>query len=129
MAPTGTISITPLLKRLWPNPAEENVTASEIALAISHIFTDQLSSVQTGALLTALHFTGWDRKADVIAACAQAMRDAAWSVDTDALKEVVKRRGRREGGYLGGLVGALNRLPGCLERHGRRSFMGSNAVS
>ncbi|KAI9864877.1 MAG: anthranilate phosphoribosyltransferase [Trichoglossum hirsutum] len=99
----GKISITPLLKRLWPNPAQENVTASEIALAISHIFTDQLSSVQTGALLTALHFTGWDRKADVIAECAQAMRDAAWSVDTDTLREVVKRRGRREGTYLGGL--------------------------
>ncbi|KAI9782689.1 MAG: anthranilate phosphoribosyltransferase [Geoglossum umbratile] len=97
------ISITPLLRRLWPNPAEANVTASEIALAISHIFTDQLSSVQTGALLTALHFTGWDRKADVIAECAQAMRDAAWCVDVDALRDVVKRRGRREGSYGGGL--------------------------
>ncbi|KAH0544949.1 hypothetical protein FGG08_000875 [Glutinoglossum americanum] len=103
MTEVGKISITPLLKRLWPNPAEANVTASEIALAISHIFTDQLSPVQTGALLTALHFTGWDRKADVIAECAQSMRDAAWSVDTDALREVVKRKGRREGSYLGGL--------------------------
>ncbi|KAI9768368.1 MAG: anthranilate phosphoribosyltransferase [Geoglossum simile] len=97
------ISITPLLRRLWPNPGETNVTADEIALAISHIFTDQLSSVQTGALLTALHFTGWDRKADVIAACAQSMRDAAWSVDEDALREVVKERGRKEGSYRGGL--------------------------
>ncbi|KAI9778812.1 MAG: anthranilate phosphoribosyltransferase [Geoglossum umbratile] len=103
MAQPTKISITPLLRRLWPNPAEANVTASEIALAISHIFIDQLSSVQTGALLTALHFTGWDRKADVIAECAQAMRDAAWCVDVDSLRDVIKRRGRREGSYGGGL--------------------------
>ncbi|KAI9777401.1 MAG: anthranilate phosphoribosyltransferase [Geoglossum umbratile] len=108
MAQPTKISITPLLRRLWPNPAEANVTASEIALAISHIFTDQLSSVQTGALLTALHFTGWDRKADVIAECAQAMRDAAWCVDVDSLRDVVKRLGRREGSYGGGLVSGLN---------------------
>src|SRR5579862_5902088 len=110
MAQPTKISITPLLRRLWPNPAEANVTASEIALAISHIFTDQLSSVQTGALLTALHFTGWDRKADVIAACAEAMRDAAWSVDENALRDVVKRQGRKEGGYRGGLVSSPNWL-------------------
>jgi anthranilate phosphoribosyltransferase len=36
------ISITPLLARLWPSPEETNVTAEEIALAISHIFTNQL---------------------------------------------------------------------------------------
>jgi anthranilate phosphoribosyltransferase len=115
MAQHTKISITPLLRRLWPNPAEANVTASEIALAISHIFTDQLSSVQTGALLTALHFTGWDRKADIIAACAQAMRDAAWSVDEDALRDTVKRRGRKEGSYRGGLVSSLNCLLRRLE--------------
>jgi anthranilate phosphoribosyltransferase len=98
------ISITPLLKRLWPSPGENNVTASEVALAISHIFTDQLSPVQTGALLTCLHFTGWDRRADVIAKCAEAMRDAASQVDREQLAEVVRTRGRTEGDYHGGLV-------------------------
>lgn len=98
------ISITPLLKRLWPSPGENKVTAEEIALAISHIFTDQLSPVQTGALLTCLHFTGWDRRADVIAKCAEAMRDAASKVDSKALEKVVETRGRKEGDYRGGLV-------------------------
>jgi anthranilate phosphoribosyltransferase len=98
------ISITLLLKRLWPSPGDANVTAEEIALAISHIFTDQLSPVQTGALLTCLHFTGWDRRAEVIAKCAQAMRDAAAPIDKIALSEVVKARGRPEGRYAGGLV-------------------------
>ncbi|KAI9814472.1 MAG: anthranilate phosphoribosyltransferase [Pycnora praestabilis] len=97
------ISITPLLKRIWPSPEEAEVTADEVALAISHIFTDQLSPVQTGALLTALHFTGWDRKADVIAKCAAAMRDAAAPVDMKALREIVRERGRKEGDYSGGL--------------------------
>ena len=99
------ISITPLLRRLWPSPGESNVTADEIALAISHIFTDQLSPVQTGALLTCLHFTGWDRRADVIAKCAGAMRAAASQIDRDGLMEVVKAKGRPEGDYQGGLVG------------------------
>lgn len=97
------ISITPLLRRLWPSPGENQVTAEEIALAISHIFTDQLSPVQTGALLTCLHFTGWDRRADVIAKCAAAMRGAASRIDERALEKVVKTRGRPEGDYQGGL--------------------------
>jgi len=98
------ISITPLLRRLWPSPGDNNVTAEEIALAISHIFTDQLSPVQTGALLTCLHFTGWDRRADVIAKCAEAMRDAASQIDRVELAKVVKSRGIPEGDYQGGLV-------------------------
>ncbi|KAG0649915.1 Anthranilate phosphoribosyltransferase [Hyphodiscus hymeniophilus] len=98
-----TISITPLLRRLWPSPGENHVTAEEIALAISHIFTDQLSPVQTGALLTCLHFTGWDRRADVIAKCAEAMRAAASQIDRKELERVVKERGRPEGEYKGGL--------------------------
>ncbi len=99
-----TISITPLLRRLWPSPGETNVSAEEIALAISHIFTNQLSSVQTGALLTCLHFTGWDRRADVIAKCAEAMRAAASQIDRDELAKVVEARGRPGGEYKGGLV-------------------------
>jgi anthranilate phosphoribosyltransferase len=98
------VSITPLLKRLWPSPAETNVTADEVALAISHIFTNQLSPVQTGALLTCLHFTGWDRRADVVAKCAEVMRGAASQIDRETLETVVKARGKREGSYQGGLV-------------------------
>lgn len=98
------ISITPLLARLWPSPGEANVTATEIASAISHIFTDQLSPVQTGALLTCLHFTGWDRRADVLAKCSEAMRNAAAPVDTKALLELTRTRGKPRGSYGGGLV-------------------------
>jgi anthranilate phosphoribosyltransferase len=98
------VSITPLLKRIWPSPAKENVTANEIASAISLIFTNRLTPVQTGALLTALHFTGLDRQPDVLSKCAQAMRNASSQIDKKALREVVLKRGRREGGYRGGLV-------------------------
>jgi anthranilate phosphoribosyltransferase len=99
-----TIVITSLLKRLWPAPSKETVTTSEIAEAISHIFTNSLSPVQTGALLTALHFTGLDRHADVLAECAAAMRSAAAQIDHEELAKVVERRGRKEGSYHGGLV-------------------------
>ena len=101
------VSITPLLKRLWPDPSKANVTASEIALALSHIFTDQLSLVQTGALLTALHFTGLDRRADVIAKCAEVMQDAAAPVDRKTLEEAIRKRSKRIGNYHGGLVSHL----------------------
>lgn len=97
------ILITPLLRRLWPSQGDSNVTADEIASAISYIFTDQLSPVQTGALLTCLHFTGWDRRADVIAKCAEAMRNAASKIDREQLTKVVKAHGRTEGDYHGGL--------------------------
>jgi anthranilate phosphoribosyltransferase len=103
MAPLN-ISITPLLRRLWPSPGDNHVTADEIALAIAHIFTDQLSPVQTGALLTCLHFTGWDRRADVIAKCAEVMREAASKIDSEELVRVVKAHGKPEGDYHGGLV-------------------------
>lgn len=98
------VSITPLLKRIWPSPAKEKVTADEIASAISHIFTNSLTPVQTGALLTALHFTGLDRQPDVLSKCAQAMRNAASQVDKKALRDVISKRGRKEGSYKGGLV-------------------------
>ncbi|KAI9825564.1 MAG: anthranilate phosphoribosyltransferase [Phylliscum demangeonii] len=101
--PPGPISITPLLKRLWPSPATAQVTAAEIALAIAHIFEDRLSAVQTGALLTALHFTGWDSRADVIAQCAAAMRQAAASVDLDAVRQVCGGKRAQRGRYHGGL--------------------------
>jgi anthranilate phosphoribosyltransferase len=98
------------LRRLWPSPGENNVSAEEIAQAIALIFTDQLSPVQTGALLTCLHFTGWDRRADVIAKCAEAMRAAASQIDRNSLVKVVEARGRPEGDYKGGLVSGLREM-------------------
>ena len=102
--PTDKILITDLLKRLWPADIEPRVTADEIAFAIGHIFDNKLSEVQTGALLTCLHFTGRDRHADVIAKCASAMREAASPMDFEKLAEVVKMKGKPEGNYHGGLV-------------------------
>ncbi|KAF2094566.1 hypothetical protein NA57DRAFT_46362 [Rhizodiscina lignyota] len=98
-------SILPLLKRLWPDPAKESVTAEEIALAISHIFTNSLSPVQTGALLTCLHFTGWDRRADVLSKCSQVMCEAAAQVDRQRIRDVLSSKSKEsiEGEYHGGL--------------------------
>ncbi|KAI1747409.1 anthranilate phosphoribosyltransferase [Xylaria castorea] len=95
--------IRPLLQRLWPDPAKENVTAHEIAEAISLIFVNQLSPVQTGSLLTALHFTGWDRRADVLAEASAAMRRHAAKIDFQGLENAISSKRRPEGKYLGGL--------------------------
>lgn len=102
------VDIRPLLQRLWPDPYANQVTAKEIADAIALIFTNELSPVQTGSLLTALHFTGWDRKADVLAAASAAMRNASAPIDFKKLNEVVERKARREGRYNGGLVSFSN---------------------
>ncbi|OTA55589.1 anthranilate phosphoribosyltransferase [Hypoxylon sp. EC38] len=95
--------IRPLLQRLWPDPAKEKVTAKEIADALAFIFTNQLSPVQTGSLLTALHFTGWDRRADVLAEASAAMRRHAASIDLARLEAVIAKRRKPEGKYNGGL--------------------------
>lgn len=108
VGPDGKILINSLLKRLWPADTQPVVSADEIAEAIGHIFDDKLSPVQTGALLTCLNFTGRDRHADVIAKCADSMRKAASPIDFEGLQEVVKRRGKAEGNYCGGLVGELS---------------------
>lgn len=97
-------SITPLLKRLWHESAATKPDASEIAAAVSLIFTNSLSEVQIGALLTCLHFTDRDRQADVLTKCSQAMRDFATAIDIDALSKLLSERGRKEGDYHGGLV-------------------------
>ncbi|XDG10220.1 hypothetical protein ABKA04_009835 [Annulohypoxylon sp. FPYF3050] len=97
------VDIRPLLQRLWPNPEKENVTAKEIADTLSLIFVNKLSPVQTGSLLTALHFTGWDRRADVLAEASAAMRSHAASIDFTTLESVIAKRRRPEGKYNGGL--------------------------
>lgn len=100
-----TIDILPLIRGFWPSPGNViEVTAEEVSLAISHVFTDSLSPYQTATLLACLNFTGWDRRADVIAACASAMREAAAPIDLDHLRTVIKARGKPEGNYNGGLV-------------------------
>ncbi|KAJ2977497.1 hypothetical protein NUW58_g7792 [Xylaria curta] len=97
------VDIRPLLQRLWPDPEKEKVTAHEIAEAISLIFVNKLSPVQTGSLLTALHFTGWDRRADVLAEASAAMRRHAAKIDFQDLEHAISIRRRPEGKYLGGL--------------------------
>ena len=98
------VSITPLLKRLWHESPSTKPTASEIAAALGLIFTNSLSEVQTGALLTCLHFTDLDRHAEILTKCAQAMRDYATGIEVDGLRKVIEERGRKEGSYQGGLV-------------------------
>jgi anthranilate phosphoribosyltransferase len=98
------VSITPLLKRLWHESPATKPDADEIAAALALIFTNSLSEVQTGALLTCLHFTDRDRQADVLAKCSKAMRDCSAKIDVKELEELLASRGRKEGGYHGGLV-------------------------
>lgn len=97
------VDIKPLLSRFWPQGHPNPVTADEIADAISHFFTNQVSDVQASSLLMALHFTGLDRHADVLAKTAAAMLKAAAQIDATNLRSVVERRGRKEGAYEGGL--------------------------
>lgn len=95
-------NIKPLLSKLWPD--SNAVTADEIAVAISHFFTNQVTEAQTASLLMALHFTKLDFKAEVLAKCAAAMRQAAVQIPVQEIQEVLDRRGRKEGQYNGGLV-------------------------
>ena len=103
-------SITPLLKRLWHESPATKPDANEIAAALALIFTNSLSEVQTGALLTCLHFTDRDRQADVLAKCSKAMRDFSTGIDVKRLEELLKTRGRKEGDYHGGLVCSLDMI-------------------
>lgn len=107
-------SITPLLKRLWHESPATKPTAAEIAAALSLIFTNSLSEVQTGALLTCLHFTDRDRQADVLSKCSEAMRNYATGIDTAGLSKLLAERGRKEGDYHGGLVCRIHVLVGPL---------------
>ncbi|KAK0643339.1 anthranilate phosphoribosyltransferase-like protein [Cercophora newfieldiana] len=97
------VDLKPLLTRLWPAGHPQPATADEIAEAISHFFTNQVSDVQASSLLVGLHFTGLDRQADVLAKTASAMLKAAARIDATELQAVVEKRGRKEGGYNGGL--------------------------
>lgn len=99
------MSISNLLKSLRPtNVTAPDATPQEIALAISSIFTNQLSPVQIALLLYNLSLTGLEQQPDVLAQCANAMRAAAVPVDITQLKDVIEERRIRIGGYKGGLV-------------------------
>ena len=100
----GCVSISPLLKRLSTKESTKAVKAEEVAAALALVFTDSLSPVQFGLLLWALHVTEGDHHPKVLTACALAMREAAAQVDENALEDVVRRKGRPEGNYKGGLV-------------------------
>ena len=113
---SGYVSISPLLKRLSSMDAPKNVKAEEVAAAVSLIFTNSISPVQFSLLLWALHVTEGDTDSKVLSQCARAMRDAASQVDENALAEVVKRRGRVEGGYRGGLVWYARVMSGPLSQ-------------
>jgi len=91
-------SLLPLLKKISAKPSD--VTADEVTDAIARVSRNQCSPVQTGALLTAMHYTGLDMRADVIAGAAEAMRAAG--VKIDGLK--LHPRGEGAGAYQGGLV-------------------------
>lgn len=97
-----TVNLKPLLTKLWPT--DSIVTPDEIADAISHFFTNQVSEAQTASLLMALHFTKLDFKADVLERCAYVMRKAAAPIPVEELQSVIQARGRKEGTYTGGLV-------------------------
>jgi anthranilate phosphoribosyltransferase len=102
------VSITSLLKRLWHESPTTKPTADEIAGALSLIFTNSLSEVQTGALLTCLHFTDQDRQAEVLAKCSKAMRDFSTKIEVQELEKLLQERGRKEGNYHGGFVSFLS---------------------
>ncbi|OAQ72537.2 anthranilate phosphoribosyltransferase [Pochonia chlamydosporia 170] len=95
------VDLKPLLTKLWP--VNNDVTADDIAEAISHFFTNQVTEAQTAALLMALHFTKLDFRADVLQKTASVMLQAAEEIPVKELNAVLAERGRKEGAYNGGL--------------------------
>lgn len=95
------MDIKPLLSKMWP--LDGKVTADDIADAISHFFTNQVTEAQTASLLMALHFTRLDFEAEVLAKCAAAMQKACAPIPVQELREIIEKRGRKEGQYKGGL--------------------------
>ena len=95
-----TVSIAALLKDLNTGIP---VTPNEIAAALSLIFDNSLSQIHCASLLLILSRTERDREPPVLTTCAQRMRKAAAQIDREALRNVLRKRGRREGSYCGGL--------------------------
>ena len=103
------VTINPLLRHLEPllkNPTQ-NISddlAREIALAVSRIFTNELSPVQSALLLHDLYHTGLEQHPTVLKECARVMTHAAQLPDPVKLRKVIETRGLGHGGYYGGLV-------------------------
>ena len=102
--PKKYVSISSLLKRLSSPRSTEDVKAEEVAEAIARVFSNSISPVQFALLLWALHTTEGDTHPKVLSQCAKKMRDFAAPVNELALIDVIKRKARPEGGYMGGLV-------------------------
>ena len=101
---SSTINITPLLKKLHKPLAHGHATAEEISAAFALIFEEnRLSQIQAATFLTLLSTTSRDKDADVIAACAARMREAAYKVDLKPLRALIQHGGRAGGNYHGGL--------------------------
>lgn len=112
------VDLKPLLTKLWP--VNNEVTADEIAEAISHFFTNQVTEAQTAALLMALHFTKLDFRADVLQKTAAVMLEAAEDIPVKELNKVLARRGRKEGAYNGGLVRSILFIHLTIQARARR---------
>jgi len=115
--PPEFVSITPLLTRLAypasstiqinnadPTTKTSIVSSDEIASAFALIFENRISEIQMAAFLTLLHSTRRDREPDVIAKCAEQMREAASQFDRPAIRQAIRNRGKKLGTYRGGLV-------------------------
>ena len=101
---SSTINITPLLKKLHKPLAHGHATAEEISAAFALIFEEnRISQIQAATFLTLLSTTSRDKDADVIAACAARMREAAYKVDLKPLRTLIRHGGRAGGNYHGGL--------------------------
>lgn len=100
--PPDTISISPLLQKLL-DPSKGPASSDEIAAALALTFHGRLSPEQCSSFLTLLAATGRERDSEVVAKCAAQMREAAVLVDRHTLRQVVRKRGKKEGSYRGGL--------------------------
>ncbi|KAK4222113.1 glycosyl transferase [Podospora fimiseda] len=98
------IDIKPLLSRLWPISHPTPPTPDEIALAISHFFTNQITPVQACSLLISLHFTGLDRSPQILSSTAHQMLLAASPIPIPSLSSTISTRNLSSGSYRGGLI-------------------------
>ena len=96
------ISISPLLQRLL-DPSKGAASPDEIAAALALIFDNRLSPEQCSSFLTLLAVTGRERDSEVVAKCAAQMRAAAVPIERQSLRQAVRKRGKKEGSYRGGL--------------------------
>ena len=78
--------------------------AHDIGVAISQIFTNQLSDVQSALLLHDLYHTRLEQHPEVLKECARVMTDAAELPNADELRQAIKGRNLGHGDYHGGLV-------------------------